>query len=290
MLHVFALILAVLLQISTFDETLRRLTRVHHANKQIKRGKEAFLKNDFKTAAEAHRLAVEQYGVKNEQALLNLAHAYYRLADNPKAQAYYQKLLQSTNKELASVAAQQLGNLAYQAGDKQSALEWYKQALRANPKNRDARYNYELVKRKKEQEDQQKQNNKNQSSGSQNDKQEQESPSNPANNKNTENNKKQGGQNQKNGQSPTTAEKNGQNEADEMENSDNGNQQAPDLSKPQADENALMKAGKEELRKMGLSEEKAKMLLEAMRNSEIQFLQQNQLKQQNKNKSNKPAW
>jgi len=41
---------------------------------------------------------------------------------------------------------------------------------------------------------------------------------------------------------------------------------------------------------MNISEEKAKMILEAMKNNEIQYIQQNKRKAKNRKKSNKPDW
>ena len=41
---------------------------------------------------------------------------------------------------------------------------------------------------------------------------------------------------------------------------------------------------------MNISEEKAKMILEAMKNNEVQYLQQNKRKATQKKKSGKPDW
>jgi Ca-activated chloride channel homolog len=46
----------------------------------------------------------------------------------------------------------------------------------------------------------------------------------------------------------------------------------------------------EKLEDMNLSEEKAKMILEAMKNSEIQYIQQNKRNATKKPDSNKPDW
>jgi tetratricopeptide (TPR) repeat protein len=288
----FTLCLAVPAQIEMVNETTRRITRVYNANKQIKRGKEAYKSGDFKAAADAHRKAVERYGVKNDQATTNLAHAYFQLSDNSNASAQYQQLLQSNNKDLQSIAAMQLGNIAYRNGDKNSAMEWYKKALRANPRNRDARYNYEFVKRKKEEEDkeQQKKQQNQQQKGGNKDKEEEQQSSQQNGNKQDKNDSKSGKEPQGGSQDKNkTGEKNGEKDAQQTEQNKQGIE-SPDLSKAEEDDNALMKAGKEDLKRMGLSEEKARMLLEAMRNSEVQFLQQQQFSKQKKKKTDKPSW
>ena len=62
----------------------------------------------------------------------------------------------------------------------------------------------------------------------------------------------------------------------EQEKKDQQKQNAPDLS--------------DKLQKMNISEEKAKMLLEAMKNQEIQYLQQNKRKATKSKDKSKPDW
>ncbi|MEJ0030873.1 MAG: hypothetical protein WDO15_11105 [Bacteroidota bacterium] len=47
---------------------------------------------------------------------------------------------------------------------------------------------------------------------------------------------------------------------------------------------------KEKLKDMDMSEEKAKMILEAMKNQEIQYLQQNKRKATKQRDKTKPDW
>ena len=46
----------------------------------------------------------------------------------------------------------------------------------------------------------------------------------------------------------------------------------------------------EKLEELNLTEEKARMILEAMKNSEVQYIQQNQKKATQRPDSNKPDW
>src|SRR5690606_4174329 len=66
---------------------------------------------------------------------------------------------------IRSKALQQLGNMANQQGRAEEALNLFKQAIKAAPTNDDARYNYEMLKKKldeQKQQDQQQQDNQDQ--------------------------------------------------------------------------------------------------------------------------------
>lgn len=74
-----------------------------------------------------------------------------------------QKVAQtSRSKPLASKASYNLGNIAYHQQNWEEAIDNYKQALRKNPDNNDARYNLRLAQLKKKQQDKNKDKNKNQ--------------------------------------------------------------------------------------------------------------------------------
>lgn len=65
----------------------------------------------------------------------------------------------SRNKRLASKASYDLGNIAYHQQNWEEAISNYKQALRKNPDNNDARYNLRLAQLKKQQQDKNKDKN-----------------------------------------------------------------------------------------------------------------------------------
>lgn len=80
-------------------------------------------------------------------------------------------LLKAQNPKVAEYAAYNLGNVAYEAQQLQSALESYKQALRKNPANELARENYRFVEKQIEKQQNQ---NQNQNQEQQEDKQDQQ--------------------------------------------------------------------------------------------------------------------
>lgn len=123
--------------------------------------RKAYLKNDFKTAVQKYRYLTDSLNVREDEVLLNLASAYYNLKDTTNAQSQYQSLTASSKNQLRSKAQQQLGLIADQQGKHEEALNYFKQAIKSDLTNQDARYNYELAKKKFEEKKKQDQKNKN---------------------------------------------------------------------------------------------------------------------------------
>ena len=74
-----------------------------------------------------------------------------------KAKNTYLGLTNSADPQFKSVSYQQLGMLAHREGKLEEALAHFKSALKANPANEDARFNYELVKKKLDEQQKQQQ-------------------------------------------------------------------------------------------------------------------------------------
>ncbi len=90
-----------------------------------------------------------QQGQEDEQASKRQEEAlglFKQLAENP------------ANKQVASKACYNLGNIAYASEQYDRAIEDYKQALRYNPNDDNARYNLRMAQLKKQQQDQNKNN------------------------------------------------------------------------------------------------------------------------------------
>ena len=124
--------------------------KIGKANSLKSEAKEAYQKGDYKKAIEKYRYLVDSLQVTEEEVRLNLANAYFETNDTINTFQNYQPLTQSTNSKIRSVAHQQLGVLANRQGKFEEALASFKQALKADPTNEGARYNYEMVKRKLE--------------------------------------------------------------------------------------------------------------------------------------------
>lgn len=255
--------------------------KIGKINRVKEEAKKAYLAGDYQTAAAKYKYLTDSLAVTEEEVLLNLANAYFELNDTTAAISQYQSLTESSNKKIRSRAQQQLGVARNKQAKFEEALNHFKEAIKSDPANNDARYNYELLKRKldeqKKQEEQQKDQNKDQ-------------------NKDQQKNEKQQ-QDQKKEQDKKDQEKKDQEKKDDSEKPD---QQKEDQQKEQqqdqekqSDKDQEKKdtpPSSEKLQQMKISPEAANKILEAMRNQEVQYLQQNKRKATQPKDKNKPDW
>lgn len=271
------------------------LDKISKINSLKSEARKAYQQGDYKTAIEKYKYLKDSLGVSEEEVSLNLANAYFQQKDSVNASSLYRSLAQSKNSSIRSVAGQQLGVLANRLGKQEEALDYFKQSLKADPANEDARYNYEMVKKKlEEKKKQQEQQNKDKSqeekkedqkkdqqkdNKEQKDKKEQE--------KKEQQNKEQQNKDQKEQQSKDQKEKEqSEKEKQEKEQKQKEEQEKDEKSK----EKKLPPSVSEKLKQMEMSEEKAKMILEAMKNQEVQYLQQNKRKATKPKDRGKPDW
>jgi len=257
------------------------------------KAKDAYKKGDFKTAISKYRYLVDSLGVQEDEVKLNLANAYFQSNDTTNTATSYQPLTQSTNPKIRSIAHQQLGVLSNRQNKHEEALANFKQALKADPTNEDARYNYEMVKKKleeqKKKEEEQKKNDPNQKEENK-DKKDQNKEENKDQNKDQKQDQKEK-QDQQNKDKKDQEQKEKQDQ--EQKEKEKKEQQQKDQEKEQKenkDKKDLPPSVSEKLKQMEMSEEKAKMILEAMKNQEIQYLQQNKRKATKPKDKGKPDW
>ena len=256
--------------------------------------KEAFQAKDFKTAITKYKYLVDSMGVNEEEVTMNLAHAYFQAQDTANALNTYLPLTQSYDAKIKSLANQQLGVLSNRQSKLEEALNYFKQALKAAPENEDARLNYEMVKKKLEdqkKQDQQKQNeDKNKDNKDEKDKQDK---------KEDQKDKKDQNKDQKEKDQKDQKDKKDQEKKDQEEK-EKKDQEKKDQEKKKPGEEKKDSKNKEKkeippsvsdkLKEMQMSEEKAKMILEAMKHQEIQYLQQNKRKATKPKDRGKPDW
>ncbi|MFD2515094.1 aerotolerance protein [Pontibacter locisalis] len=108
---------------------------------------QAYHKQDYIEAITAYEYLLNELEVDDDQLRLNLAHSYYQSGQFPKAMQEYRLLADNPAHRLRSIAHLQLGNIATKQKKHKQALALYKQALVAEPNNEEARYNYELLKK-----------------------------------------------------------------------------------------------------------------------------------------------
>ncbi|MEP1033083.1 hypothetical protein [Ekhidna sp.] len=241
-----------------------------------KEAEKAYHEKDYELALSKYTLLHDSLGVDDPAIKLNLAHAHYHLGDTAGAKMNYGKLISSESKKMKSIALQQLGVMSKNAGKLEEALQQLKAAIKADPTNKEAIYNYEVVKKLLEEQKKQEQEQK----------QDQE-------NKDGEDEQEQQNQDQKkDGEKENQENKDGENqEKSDEENQEKKEQEKKDGEEQESEEEKSQEQmTKEKLEEMGISEEKARQLLEAMRQSEIKYLQHQRRKPTKRPPSGKPDW
>lgn len=252
--------------------------------------KNAYERGEYDKAVVHYRI-LDSLGVKEDEVSMNLAHSYFHLNDSVNAQNAYLSLTSSRNPTLKSVANQQLGVMSNRQGKYEAALQYFKDALKADPTNDDARYNYEMVKKKleekKKQEEQQQQKNDQNKEDQKNEDKDKKNQDNKdqKGNKDDKEKKDQKQDKEKQDQDQQQKEKDQKQKEQQQKEQQQKEQQEKDQEKRDTPPEVSDK-----LKEMKISEEKARMVLEAMKNQEVQYLQQNKRKATKPKNKNKPDW
>lgn len=187
--------------------------------KFIAEGNKLYRDGSFQNAEVQYRKALEENGA-SEIAMFNLAASLLKqggsmTADGPNdsmkeaMQLLNQLNSAAKNLKLAELSAYNLGNVAFNAQQYQQAIEHYKQALRRNPDNEQARQNLRLAQRKLENQNndnQDKNDNQDQDKQDTNDNKNEQSPDNQDNSQNQQNEQKQNQEQQNQGINSSNAE------------------------------------------------------------------------------------
>ena len=136
----------------------------------IKEGNDLYGKQRYAEAETLYKKALEE-NPENTVAQFNLASSYLKQRGEDlvnkgdslvrSADAMMGKLAGAPQPEIAQSAFYDRGNVAYKAEDYAAAIEHYKNALRRNPSDDNARENLRLAQLKKQEQDQDKDNNQN---------------------------------------------------------------------------------------------------------------------------------
>lgn len=253
------------------------INKIAESNRLKKEAAQAVSNENYKQAINCYRALIDTLGVDDEQVLMNMANALYYHNDTASARQYYSKLALAEAKDIRSQAYNQLGVLSKQSQKLEESLLSFKNALLADPTNEEARYNYELVKKLKQQQEQQQQQQNNQQNDQQNKTQDQQQSESDEEQQEQEQEKQEQEQ-QKNNSEQQPQEQDEQEQQEQQENEEQELQENPPPSL------------EEKLSEMDMSIENARMILEAMRNNEIQYIQQNVRKPTKPRDRNKPDW
>ncbi|RAU82618.1 aerotolerance protein [Pontibacter arcticus] len=311
------LLLYGILLISLFSGGLNTITKI---NQYAKQAAADYKRADYLSAITTYNYLLYDLEVEDDQLQLNLAHAYYRSGQMEKAQQEYQLLADHPSSHLRAVVHLQLGNIASTQHKYKYALALYKQALIVEPSNETARYNYELLKKYLELHPEKAQDETAQNQPEDDDQSdslagpppaadelqpqpkknpddqgtEEEETDTPAADENGTD-KQPGGTSENQQAEKEREEKSGRNPGDELgQNPDSNfdpNQPQKRAGAESITENDTQAQTQSNLRKQPkLSPDKAKLLLDAMRNVELQYLQQLPKKATKKPDPSLPDW
>ncbi len=284
------IVFALLLMVSPLTD----LNEVARINEHKKAANEAYLNEDFELAAHHYQFLVDSLQVREEAVLLNLANALFKLQDTTSARNYYNSVVsEGLAKKSKSVAHQQLGLMDYEGKKYKEALGQFKKALKNDPTNEAARYNYELLKKiveEQEENQEQDQNKDQQDQNKENQEQKEQDKENQEQNQDQQQNQEQN-QEQQDQENQEQQDQEQQENQDQQQEQKEGEEQKPEEGE-ESEENPENKdpTTAEKLKEMNISEEKAEMILEALKNNEVQYIQQNKRKAKQKKKSGKPDW
>ncbi|HEX6893024.1 MAG TPA: tetratricopeptide repeat protein [Chryseolinea sp.] len=149
-------ILYTILVVSSIDPA--KIGRINTAKSEAKK---AYNSGDYKTAIERYTYLLDSLGVTEDEITLNLANSYFQINDTASAAGAYQSIAGSVKPRIRSSAQHQLGVLNHRQGKFEEALSNFKQAIKADANNTDARYNYEMLKKKLDEQKKKDQKNNN---------------------------------------------------------------------------------------------------------------------------------
>jgi len=202
----------------------------------VKTGNESYEEGRFADAEAEYKKALLKDPI-SASATFNVGDAYYKQQRfDEAARAFQTFAMMNKDAESSSRAFYSIGNILFKQDKFQESIEAYKQALRLNPNDGDARYNLELAKEKLKQQQQQQ---KNQQKKDQQQKQDQQ--------------QQQQNQNQQ--------QKQDQQQQQQQQNQQQNQQQQPQPQPQVAQQNKIPK-------------EQADRILDALRNSEKEIQKQ----------------
>lgn len=223
-------------------------------NTALRRGNQAYQQEDFQKAVAQYQAALE-INAGNEKAAFNLGNALYKAKQWDLAAKQFDKVAQSTkDKDLKAKSFHNIGNSLMEQKQYDKAVESFKNTLRINSQDADARYNlaYALAKMKQEE---QKQKDKNKDKEEQNkDEQDNQQEQNKQDSQNQEEKKQQEQENQK----PENGNKEEDKKEKPAEPKESKEQQKQESKMSNADAQRLLDALKSEEEKVRQRYQKAR--------------------------------
>ncbi len=276
-------IIITLLIINLFTYFDNNISKINEIKKEAKKN---FSEKKYDQAIDKYKYLIDSMNLNDDNVMLNLSHSYLLNGDTLNAIDGYNSLTTSKKGNIKSIAYQQLGVISDKYQKLKESSELFKNSIKSNPENVESKYNYELVMKKiKEQENKEQQNQENKEQQNQENKEQENKDQQNQENKKQQNQENKDQQNQENKKQQNQENKDQQNQ----ENKDQQNQENKDQQN-QENKEQQNQTVEEKLKEINISKEKAEMILEALKNNEIQYLQQLKRKSSKKVDKSKPDW
>ena len=158
----------------------------------VRKGNRQFKREQFEKSVDSYQRAL-QHDSTSFEAKYDLASALYRTERYDKAEKTLLSIVSDTTRtELErGEVAYNLGNTQFAQQKYKEALSSYRQAMRCNPDDEDAKFNYAFTKRLIQQQEQQQQQNQDQNQQNQDQQQQQNQDKNQDQNKDQQNDQNQ---------------------------------------------------------------------------------------------------
>ncbi len=178
--------------------------------RHVREGNGHYESQRFADAEKAYRRALQKDSLSVEGAF-NLGDAHYATGNFAAAEEQFRRVAErkeGVNNEQKAAAYYNLGNAQFQQQKLDEALESYKESLKLNPSDLEAKFNYAYTKAMKEQQEQNQDNQQNQQNQDNKDQQnnQQQQDNNQQQNQQQDNNDQQQGQDDQQQQQPEQPE------------------------------------------------------------------------------------
>lgn len=140
------MILKIFLFIHFFTNFWFYFNKIEDSNALKLKAAEAYKTHYYSEAIKYYDQLLNEYEPNSDAIKLNLAHAHYKAQSYDKAGKLYTELSLSSEQLIRSTALCQLGVIQHRTKRYKLAIYYFKEALRINPDNYTAAYNYELLK------------------------------------------------------------------------------------------------------------------------------------------------
>jgi tetratricopeptide (TPR) repeat protein len=140
------MMLKIFLFIQFFTNFWFYFNKIEDSNVLKTKASEAYKTHYYSEAINYYDKLLTEYEPNSDAIKLNLAHAHYKAQGYDAAAKLYTELSLSPEQSIRATALCQLGVIQHRSKRYKLAIYYFKEALRVNPNNTVAAYNYELLK------------------------------------------------------------------------------------------------------------------------------------------------